>query len=95
MSKPARVSFVRKGYTYVRLPEPNPRGGLCQLEIDPNVQEGEPCIRGTRIPAHTIAGYYTGTNMDYICQGWGITEAQVRACLDYINAPEQAAGGSR
>ena len=90
--KAARVSFMRKGYTYVRLPEPTP-DKLCQLEINPSVQGGEPCVRGTRIPAHTIAGYYNGTNMDYICQGWGITEAQVQACLDYINAPEQAAGG--
>jgi uncharacterized protein (DUF433 family) len=86
MSKPARVSFTRKGYTYVRLPEPLGDDGLT---IDPNRMGGEPCIRGTRIPARTIAGYYSGTNMDYICKGWGITEAQVKACIEYINAPER------
>ena len=89
MSNPARVSFVRKGHTYIRLPEPNPHGGLCPIEIDSNVQCGEPCIRGTRIPASTIAYFYDGTNMKYICDGWGITKAQVKACVEYINAPEK------
>jgi uncharacterized protein (DUF433 family) len=83
---------MRKGYTYVRLPQPLGDNGLT---IDPNRMGGEPCLRGTRIPARTIAGYYHGNNMQSVCEGWGITEAQVQACLDYINAPEQAAGGPR
>jgi len=33
--------------------------------------------------------YYDGTNMKYICDGWGITKSQVRACVEYINAPER------
>lgn len=88
MRTTAPVSIMRRGYTYVRLPEPLGDNGLT---IDPNRMSGEPCIRGTRIPARTIAGYYSGTNMKYICDGWGITEVQVRACLDYVNAPERRA----
>lgn len=88
--KTAKVWFTRHGYTYVRLPDANPHGGLCQLEIDPNVQEGYPCVRGTRIPASSIAATYDGTNMEYVCHAWGITEKQVMACVEYINAPEDA-----
>ena len=85
MRTTAPVSMVRHGYVYVRLPEPT--GHLGQIVIDANVQDGEPCIRGTRIPASTIATYYDGTNMKYICNAWGITERQVQECCDYVNAP--------
>jgi len=76
--------MTRCGYTYVRLPEPRGDDGLT---IDPNRMGGEPCIRGTRIPVGAIAGYYDGTNMNHVCRAWGITEDQVRACIDYVNAP--------
>lgn len=84
MRTTAPISITRHGYTYVRLPEPRGDDGLT---IDPNRMGGEPCIRNTRIPAATIAGYYNGKGIDYICTGWGLTEAQVRACLEYVNAP--------
>ena len=84
MRTTAPVSMTRHGYTYVRLPEPLGDDGLT---LDPNRMGGDPCIRGTRIPACTIATYYDGTNMKYICDAWGITEVQVQACLDYVNAP--------
>lgn len=73
MRTTAPISIVRRGYTYVRLPEPRGDDGLT---IDPNRMGGTPCIRGTRIPAHTIAGYYNGQNMKWMCEGWEITEAQ-------------------
>ena len=89
MRTTAPVRITRHGYTYVRLPDANPHGGLCQLEIDPNVQEGYPCIRGTRIPASSIAACYDGTKarIKYVCDAWGVTEKQVKACAEYINAP--------
>ena len=85
MRTTAPVDMVRRGYIYVRLP------GSPLIEINQSVQGGVPVIRGTRIPASTIAGYYNGENTDYICKGWGLTEAQVKACLEYVNAPWPAA----
>lgn len=87
MRTTAPISIVRHGYTYVRLPSTNEHGGLCQLEIDPNVQCGEPCIRSTRIPAWSVWAVAEASGIAYVCGAYGITERQAQACIDYVNAP--------
>ena len=85
MRTTAPVEITRNGYTYVRLPM---QEGYDELLIDQRIQCGEPCIRGTRIPADSIAAYYeAGDSIPKITWMFGITKAQVQACIDYVNAP--------
>ncbi len=52
--------MTRKGFVYVRLPFEG--DGYNELLADQRIQGGDVCIRGTRIPAHTIyAQYASGT----------------------------------
>ncbi|MBW2560528.1 MAG: DUF433 domain-containing protein [Deltaproteobacteria bacterium] len=85
MRTTAPVDMVRNGYRYVRLPM---WVGYDELLIDQRVQFGEPCVRGTRIPAVSIATFHAaGDSILSIARMLNITEAQVQACLDYVNAP--------
>ena len=85
MRTTAPVRIRRNGYEYVRLPDSD------LLLIDQEIQFGFPCIRGTRILAESVARHNNaGDNVAMIVIGYGVTEKQVQACLDYVNAPVKA-----
>jgi len=88
MRTTAPIDIIRNGYRYVRLPILE---GYDELLIDQRIQFGAPCIRGTRIPAESVACHYkAGDSVAMIVIGYGVTEKQVQACLDYVNAPVKA-----
>ena len=86
MRTTAPVRIFRNGYEYVRLPSPE---GYDAIVIDQRIQFGYPCIRGTRIPAESVAMHYAGgDSVPIIARTYGgLTEAEVQACIDYVNAP--------
>jgi uncharacterized protein (DUF433 family) len=61
---------------------PNP---MNRIELNPEVCNGRPVIRGTRIAVHTILGFLSaGDSIEEILQGYPqLTQADVLACLDY------------
>lgn len=75
---------MRKGYTYVRLPY---KAGYNELLADQKIQAGEPCIRGTRIPASSLYGYYkAGDNIKTIHTNFPyVTIKQIKAAIDYVD----------
>lgn len=90
MRTTAPVSITYKGYVYVRLPNSKVGGGNGLIEVNQDVQFGEPVIRGTRIPASTIAEMHScGDSVKTLCSSYNITVDQVQACVDYINVPVQ------
>lgn len=58
-----------------------------RIAIDPKVRHGKPVVRGTRVPVEVIVGSLAG-GMSYeeVCQEYGVTEADVLACLEYAAA---------
>src|SRR5579859_6820097 len=54
------------------------------LVIDPKVRDGRPCIDGTGITVHDIAGdYNNGLTVDYMVEAFDLTPGQVHAALSY------------
>jgi len=55
-----------------------------RIVINPKVRHGKPVVRGTRVPVEVVVGSLAG-GMSYeeICREYGITEADIRACLEY------------
>ena len=56
--------------------------------INPAVQAGTPCVDGTRIPTHLLAGLLDATNLDEddlaeLYDDYRLTTKQVRTALDY------------
>ena len=83
------VRMMRKGYEYVRLPLSELEGTKAHITIDPNIQFGSPCLSGTRLPAESMAGYYfAGDSLETIMKNFNITEAQVLACIEYIDGKQ-------
>lgn len=81
-----KVRFNRKGYEYVRLPKSKLQGAKACITIDPDIQFGEPCLAGTRIPAEVIAGMYkAGDNIETLMRSYDITREQVEACIEYVD----------
>ena len=89
MRTTAPIDITRNGYRYVRLPILE---GYDELLIDQRIQFGAPCIRGTRMPAESVAMHHkAGDSVKVILSMFPtLTEAQVRACLDYVNVPVKA-----
>jgi uncharacterized protein (DUF433 family) len=55
-----------------------------RIAIDSEVMGGKPVIKGTRVPVETIIGSLAGGDtMDVVCEGYRITEEDVRAALAY------------
>jgi uncharacterized protein (DUF433 family) len=55
-----------------------------RIVIDPQIQHGKPVIRHTRVPvARVIGGLAGGMTPSEICQEYDITEADLRAALQY------------
>ncbi len=80
-SKPPPMGMKRQGYYYVRLPL---SAGYDELLIDQRIQSGSPCIRGTRIPVHSIYGRYRGGDtIEYMMKDWRLTREIIQAAIDY------------
>ena len=75
-----KIEFTRKGYQYVRLPKSS-----SGITISPDIQFGQPCIKGTRIPCTSIYSYFKGGDkIEYLVKSFNITPEQVQACIDYV-----------
>ena len=58
-----------------------PRAGVL---LEPRIQFGAPCIKGTRIPTRTVAGMVeAGDSPDWVAIGFGITTAEVEAACEW------------
>jgi uncharacterized protein (DUF433 family) len=54
------------------------------IVIDPKVQFGEPCIKGTRIPAKTVWGYvHSGDSKEMTMDAYGLTESEFEAAWQW------------
>jgi len=56
-----------------------------RIELNPDVCNGKPVIRDTRITVHTILGFLSaGDSIDDVLAGYPqLTRADILACLDY------------
>lgn len=55
-----------------------------RIAIDQRISAGHPVIKGTRVPVKIIVGALAGgSSVAEVCEGWGITEDDVRAALAY------------
>lgn len=56
-----------------------------KIVIDPDVCNGRPVVRGTRITVQTILGFLAaGDSVDDVLEEYPtLTRADVQACLDY------------
>ena len=55
-----------------------------RIAIDPEIMGGKPVVRGTRVPVEVIVGSLAGGDaIEQICEGYDITEEDVRAALAY------------
>lgn len=54
------------------------------IDIDPAILGGKPVIKGTRVPVQVVVGSLAGgDSIGDVCQGYGVTEEDVRAALAY------------
>jgi len=58
---------------------------MSRIELNPEICNGRPVIRGTRITVHTILGLLSaGDSIPDILEGYPqLTQADILACLDY------------
>jgi uncharacterized protein (DUF433 family) len=56
-----------------------------RIELNPEICNGRPVIRGTRIAVHTILGFLSaGDSIHDVLAGYPqLTQADILACLDY------------
>jgi uncharacterized protein (DUF433 family) len=55
-----------------------------RINIDPAIQNGRPVVRGTRVPLYVLVGALAGgDSLEDVCEGWNVTEEDVRAALAY------------
>ncbi len=52
--------------------------------LEPDIQFGAPCVKGTRIPTRTIVGMVeAGDSPHWVAQAYGISPEEVQAALDW------------
>ena len=52
--------------------------------LEPQIQFGAPCLKGTRIPTRTIAGMFeAGDSVEWIVEAFGISQTGVKAACDW------------
>jgi uncharacterized protein (DUF433 family) len=55
-----------------------------RIDIDPKIQAGKPVIKGTRVAVHVLVGSLAGgDSIREVCEGYLVTEEDVRAALAY------------
>jgi uncharacterized protein (DUF433 family) len=60
--------------------------------LDPEVQFGDPCIKGTRIPVRSVWGMVRGGDSEELVQrAYGIHELELKAALDWGDSVAAAA----
>ncbi len=58
-----------------------PRPGIL---LSPRIQFGRPCIAGTRIPTHDIAGMVgAGDSIEFLAKSYAITSEELKRALDW------------
>ena len=63
------------------------------IVIDPGVQVGQPCIAGTRVPAHTVARQvWVGVRVDDVAAAYNLTRADVLVACWYYAASAYLSG---
>ena len=54
------------------------------IALEPQVQFGAPCVKGTRIPTRTIAGMIeAGDSEDWVIEAYGLSSGEVKAACDW------------
>ncbi len=54
------------------------------IVLEPAVQFGSPCVKGTRIPARTISGMIeAGDSIEWVAQSYGLSTDEVEAACDW------------
>lgn len=63
-----------------------------RIELNNDVCNGKPVIRGTRIAVHTVLGFLSaGDTVEDVLTGYPqLTRADVLACLDYARRLSEA-----
>ena len=55
-----------------------------RIVIDPEIQHGNPVIRGTRVPVtRVLGGLAGGMSFDEICREYDVTVEDIRAAIGY------------
>jgi uncharacterized protein (DUF433 family) len=55
-----------------------------RITIDPEIMGGKPVIAGSRVPVQVVVGSLAGgSTIEQVCEGYGVTEEDVRAALAY------------
>lgn len=69
------MTFDRRGVASTWSPE-------FEIVIDPQIQFGRPCIKGTRIPTGDIVDMFeAGDTVPYIAHSFGLTEEQIENAI--------------
>ena len=54
------------------------------IVLEPTVQFGSPCLKGTRIPARTVAGMVeAGDSVEWVAQSYGVSSDEVKVACDW------------
>ena len=63
-----------------------------RIEVNPEICNGKPVVRGTRISVATILGYLgAGDSIEDVLEGYPqLTREDVLACLDYARRLSEA-----
>ncbi|MDO8586754.1 MAG: DUF433 domain-containing protein [Armatimonadota bacterium] len=57
---------------------------LARVAIDPEIQEGRPVIKGTRVPVARIVGALSaGASFEELRDDYGLQDKDIRAALAY------------
>ena len=57
---------------------------ITNVLLEPQVQFGAPCIKGTRIPTRTIAGMIeAGDTVEWVAEAFQLTQSEVKAARDW------------
>ena len=84
--KPMPVRIFRYGYEYVRLPRSILEGAKTEMIIDPNIQFGQPIVKGTRLPLESLAGRGTD-GIELTAKNFGVgAEDAVKEAIEYMAA---------
>lgn len=89
LARGAGLGYNRVGLTTTA----SPLGGLAvakhewmeRISVDPRIHGGEPCVKGTRIPASVVVGSIAdGDDFETLIKAYpALTPEDIRACLKY------------
>lgn len=54
------------------------------IVLEPLIQFGSPCVKGTRIPARTVAGMIeAGDSLEFVARSYGLSDEEVEAACEW------------